>query len=62
MGLPSLHGYRKGDQYLHVRVEVPVRLNKDQAELLKKFASTLKPNQSPGNQTFWQKVKSILGL
>jgi molecular chaperone DnaJ len=38
-GLPHLNSKAKGDQYVHIEIETPVNLSKDQAELLKKFSS-----------------------
>lgn len=36
-GMPHLHGYRKGDLFVEIKVEIPTRLSKDQIELLKKI-------------------------
>jgi len=37
-GMPHLNSRAKGDQYVHIEIETPTNLNKEQIELLKKFA------------------------
>lgn len=36
-GMPHLNGYRKGDLYIEVQIEIPTRLSKEQIDLLKKI-------------------------
>lgn len=36
-GMPHLNGYRKGDLYVEVQIEIPTRLSKEQIDLLKKI-------------------------
>ena len=38
LGVPSLRGGRRGDLMVEIRVDVPMRLNDEEAELLAKFA------------------------
>jgi molecular chaperone DnaJ len=37
-GMPHLNSHARGDQYVHVEVETPVNITKEQMDLLKKFA------------------------
>jgi molecular chaperone DnaJ len=37
-GIPNLRGYGRGDQIIETVVKIPVNLNKEQEELLRKFA------------------------
>jgi len=44
VGLPSLHGGRRGDQHVLVDVFVPTRLNKEQRELARQLDESLGPD------------------
>ena len=59
-GAPSLRGTGRGD--LHVRVvgETPVKLSKEQQELLDKFNATLKPANQPRRQKYAETAKPFL--
>ena len=37
-GMPHLNSRARGDQYVHVEIETPTNMTREQAELLKKFA------------------------
>jgi len=37
-GIPSLQGYGKGDQIIHIKVKIPTSMNSKQEELLREFA------------------------
>ena len=64
-GIPSLHGAAVGDLYCRIIVEVPVNLNNEQKELLKKFDDSISGNGAkssnnlPGVKGFFDKVKSF---
>ncbi|MBU0477411.1 molecular chaperone DnaJ [bacterium] len=60
-GVPSLHGYGKGDELIRVIVEIPVKLNNEQQELLRKFAEISGENLTPIRRGFMQKFKSKFG-
>ncbi|MFC1559565.1 molecular chaperone DnaJ [Candidatus Margulisiibacteriota bacterium] len=45
-GLSRLRGYGKGDQYVHVAIETPTNLSKEQASLLDKFAKLRKESKN----------------
>ena len=60
-GVPSLHGYGKGDELVRVIVETPVKLNNEQEELLRKFAEISGENLTPIRRSFMEKFKSKFG-
>ncbi len=60
-GVPSLHGYGKGDELVRVVVETPVKLNNEQEELLRKFAEISGENLTPIRRSFMEKLKSKFG-
>jgi molecular chaperone DnaJ len=57
-GMSVMRSGSRGDQFVHVRIETPVNLTKEQKELLNKFAKAAnkKPN-SPETQRFFDTVK-----
>lgn len=56
-GLPSMHGWGKGNLLVQVAVEIPVKLTERQEELLREFARIENKNLSPRRKSFLQKVK-----
>jgi molecular chaperone DnaJ len=61
-GVPHLNGGGRGDQHVHVHVEVPQRLSTHQRELLQELAKTLGGNTSPqDDKGFFNKMKDALG-
>lgn len=57
-GIPVLHSKARGDQLVSVVVETPTKLNKEQKELLKKFADSQEASSSqPGIARFFEKLK-----
>lgn len=64
-GVPSLRGSMVGDLYCNMIVEVPVNLNNEQKELLKKFEESLsnkdskKEKHEPMKQSFLDKIASF---
>lgn len=60
-GVPHLQGRGRGDQHVHVTVEIPKELSKKQRELLEQFAATMGESQSPRSKTFFDKVKELFG-
>ncbi len=49
-GIPSLHGYGKGDQHVRVIVEIPTRLNEKEKGLLREFAKLRGEEGNPGKK------------
>ena len=48
-----------GDQIVRIKIEVPVNLNADQQELLKKFDESLKDKNHKDNKNFFDKLKDF---
>ncbi len=46
-GITNLRGGGRGDQFVTVKVEIPTGLNKEQKELLQKFAESIGPGDAP---------------
>ena len=58
-GLPSLRSSARGDQHLHLFVEVPTRLSKRQRELLEEFAAESGDEVSPVTRSFLDKLREL---
>lgn len=61
-GVPKVRGNGRGDQYVKVKVEVPKKLNKQQKELLQKFAEISGEDNFEQTKSFFDKVKDIFGV
>jgi molecular chaperone DnaJ len=60
-GVPALNGSGRGDQHVRVVVETPAHLNREQRELLEKFAALSGEETNPRSRTFWQSVGDLIG-
>lgn len=58
-GLPNLRSARRGDEIVQVLIEIPKKLNKEQEELLRKFAATEDKTVLPESRGFFERVKDI---
>ncbi|MDO4459931.1 MAG: molecular chaperone DnaJ [Clostridia bacterium] len=58
-GIPNIHGYGKGDEYVHVTIEVPKNLSKQQKELLKQFDENCDEKNYQKRKGFFQKIKDM---
>jgi len=38
-GMPNVHGYGRGDEYVHVTVHIPTKLTDEEKRLLREFAA-----------------------
>lgn len=61
-GIPYLRGSGRGDQYLKVNIEVPRKLNEAQKELIKQFAEASGDEVHEQRKSFFDKMKSALGM
>jgi molecular chaperone DnaJ len=59
LGLPRLDGYGVGNQVVRVVVEVPTKLNKEQEELLRKYAELERQHVGAKQKGFWDTVREI---
>ena len=55
-GIPNVNSGRKGDLIITVNIETPKGLNKEQKELLEKFAASLGDNNTKSRQSFFSKI------
>lgn len=64
-GVPNVHNNAvKGDLYVHVYVETPVKLNAEQKDLLRKFGESLEKGatkHTPKSSGFMEKMKKFFG-
>ena len=58
-GMPDVHGGAPGDQYVHVMIHVPERLNAEQRKLLEKFAEISGEDISPSSESISEKIKKV---
>ncbi len=58
-GMPVLRASMKGDLYVEIAVETPVKLSKKQRELLKAFEAEGMTGVSPESEGFFAKVKDF---
>ena len=56
MGVPHLKGVGRGDLIVQLRVVIPKKLNKEQKELLQKFAETGGEHVGSGHTGFLGKL------
>ncbi|MDH3590970.1 MAG: molecular chaperone DnaJ, partial [Planctomycetota bacterium] len=59
LGMPRLDGYGVGNQLVRVIVEVPKKLDKEQEELLRKYAELERQQVGTQQRSFWDKVREI---
>ena len=58
-GVQQLRGSYRGDLILHIRVEVPKRLNDKQKDLLRQFEQITSGKEYEGRKSFLEKMKDI---
>lgn len=58
-GFPRLGGRGSGDQYVHLQVMVPTKLNRRQKELIRELAGTEAHAPAPDDKNFFDKVKEL---
>ncbi len=58
-GVKPVRGGAQGDLYCTIKVETPVKLNKEQKEMLRKFGETLGENHAPQQNSFFDGVKKF---
>lgn len=59
-GMPVMQsGGRYGDMYVHVRVEIPVKLSRKQKDLLKQFEEADSKGTHPESEGFFKRVREL---
>jgi molecular chaperone DnaJ len=59
-GFPNVHSKSKGSLLVRIHVEVPVNLNEEQKDLLKRFQQIEIPANLPKKKSFFEKIASFL--
>jgi molecular chaperone DnaJ len=52
-------GGRRGDMFVKIFVETPIKLNEDQKELMQQLDKSIQDNSNPQSQSFFNKFKKI---
>lgn len=62
-GLPTVQGYGRGDQLIHVNIWTPKKLSDEEKELLKKLKDSpnFTPNPGSADRGFFEKMKGFFG-
>lgn len=58
-GIQRLGGYGQGDQIMHIHVETPQKLSKEQEELFQKLSEFDNESSNPMSRGFFDKVKDL---
>lgn len=60
-GLPSIQGYGRGDQFVHINVWTPKKVSKEEKEVLEglRGSDNFEPNPDGNEKGFFQKVKDM---
>jgi molecular chaperone DnaJ len=58
-GVPSIRSSARGEQLLHIFVEVPTRMSKRQRELIEQFAEASGTEVSPFTKSFLDKLRDL---
>jgi molecular chaperone DnaJ len=56
-GVPQVHGGRRGDLVVHIKVTVPKKLTREQRELFKQLLDVLPTDNTPTEKGLFEKVK-----
>jgi molecular chaperone DnaJ len=59
-GMPIINSTRYGDIYVHVNVELPIKVTEKQKELLEEFDKINQSGANPKSEGFFAKVKSFV--
>ncbi|MBP3302076.1 MAG: molecular chaperone DnaJ [Opitutales bacterium] len=59
MGMPSLRGSGKGDQFVRIEIDVPKNLSSEQKERLSAFADSCGDKEKPLSESWMEKFKNF---
>ncbi|MGB2693403.1 MAG: molecular chaperone DnaJ [Thermodesulfobacteriota bacterium] len=60
-GAPRLNGRGVGDLYIETNVEIPVKLNKKQKQILEEFSQACEEENDPLSKRFFDKLNQLFG-
>ena len=58
-GMVRMNSRIRGDMYVHVTIETPVKLSKKQKEIIEQFNEVYTEESSPKTESFFKKVKNL---
>lgn len=58
-GMTIVNGSKRGNLIINANIEIPVKLSKEQEDLLMKFESISDPKSNPKSSMFFEKLKDI---
>jgi len=61
LGVPHLNSRGRGDLYVHLDVQVPKKLNRDQKRLLEELLTVLPAENVPHEKSVFEKVRDFFG-
>ncbi len=61
LGVPHLNSRVRGDLYVHIDVQVPKKLTKDQRRLLEQLRDVLPADNAPHEKSVFEKVRDFFG-
>lgn len=59
LGVPEVNGRGRGDMYVHIDVQVPKKLSKDQRRLFEQLAELLPTENAPHEKSVFEKVRDF---
>jgi molecular chaperone DnaJ len=60
-GMIRINTQNRGDLYIHVMIETPVKLDNKQKQLIEEFAGLETSNSNPESESFFKKIKNLFG-
>jgi molecular chaperone DnaJ len=61
LGVPHLNSRQRGDLYVHLDVQVPKKLNRDQRKLFEELRDVLPADNMPHEKSVFEKVRDFFG-
>ena len=61
LGVPHVNSRARGDLFVHIDVQVPKRLTRDQRRLFEQLAEVLPTENAPHEKSVFEKVKDFFG-
>ncbi len=61
LGVPHVNSRARGDLFVHIDVQVPKRLTRDQRRLFEQLAEVLPTENAPHDKSVFEKVKDFFG-